>query len=260
MLVGNKEIIEVTNKDYGLFHDFFDLYSKSGIEGIAPDDPMMIELEESTEINGQLFYLADVILLDIQFVSKNVFPMFGVQPEQVSLGYFLTTTHPDDIRRHHLARTKLVSMAQELFIQKKGHKVISVNVRARKPDGTYFNALYQAFLFYSKVPYESVFLILVITDISGYKKLHKGFHFYNGEDRTLFRYPDDKLLMAGCMFTHTEFKIIELIEEGLSSQEVADKLFRSIYTIQTHRTNILKKSGLSSVNDVILSLKETGLL
>ncbi len=248
------------NIDYSLFHQFFEAYSKSGIEGIAPDDPLMIELEESTQLNRQLCYFADVILLDIQFVSKNIFPMFGIQPEKVSLGYFMTTTHPDDLKRHHLGRAKLISLGQELYMQKKGHKVMSVNVRARKPDGTYFNALYQAFLFYSKVPYESVFLILIITDISEFKKLHKGFHFYNGDDRNLFRYPDDELLMSGCMFTHTEFRIIELIEEGLSSQEIADKLFRSIYTIQTHRTNILKKSGLSSINDVILSLKDTGLL
>lgn len=248
------------NKDYSLFHRIFEKYSKSGLEGIAPNDPLLIELEQSTVENKQFFYMADVVLLDIQFVSKNVYPMFGVQAEQVNLGYFLTTTHPEDQKRHHLARAKLLSTAQELYIQKKGHELVSINLRARKPDGTYFNALYQAFLFYSKIPYESVFLILVVTDISDFDKLHKEFHFYNGKDQSLFRYPDCDLLSSGCIFTHTEFKIIELIQDGLNSQEIADKLFRSIHTIQTHRNNILKKSGKTSITEVILFLKDQGLL
>ncbi len=260
MLVDYEKNIEVTNKDYSLFHCFFDKFSKSGLEGIATDDPLLKELEESTVENKQFFYIADIILLDIQHVSKNVFPMFGVEPEQVSLGYFLTKTHPEDLNRQHLAQIKIICVAQELYIQKKGHRVLSINVRARKPDGTYFNALYQAFLFYSKVPYESVFLIFVITDISECKKLHKGFHFYNGEDCSLYRYPDDKLLMTGCIFSHTEFRIIELIEKGLSSQEIADKLFRSIHTVNTHRTNILQKSGKFSLTEVVLDLKKKGLL
>lgn len=260
MLVDYKKNIEVTNKDYSLFHCFFDTFSKSGIEGVATDDPLLKELEESTEENKQFFYIADIILLEIQHVSKNVFPMLGVEPEHVSLGYFLTITHPEDRKRHYLFRTKIICVAQELYIQKKGHRVLSINARARKPDGTYFNALYQAFLFYSKVPYESVFLIFVITDISECKKLHKGFHFYNGEDCSLFRYPDDKLLMTGCIFSNTEFRIIELIEEGLSSQEIADKLFRSVNTVSTHRTNILQKSEKSSLTEVIRHLKKKGLL
>jgi len=81
-----------------------------------------------------------------------------------------------------------------------------------------------------------------------------------GEDPKIFRYPDDKLLMEGNIFSHTEFKIIELIDQGLSTKEIAVKVFRSPFTINTHRTNIIKKSGKSSIADVIHDLKEKGLL
>jgi len=248
------------NGDYGLFFEFFDSFSKAGIEGITPEDPLIIVLERFIETNKQLFYISDVILMDVLFVSKSIYPMFGISPEKFSKDYFLTTTHPDDYYRHRLARTKLFGIAQELFIHKKGIKIISTNVRARKPDGSYFDVLYQAFLFYSKVPYESVFLILVMTDITGLGKVHKGFHYYIGEDRKFFRYPDKELLMTGSVFSHTEFSIINLIDDGLSSKEIAQKLFRSIHTVNTHRTNIIKKSGKSSITEVIHELKEKGLL
>jgi len=246
--------------DYNLFLNFFDTYAQAGIEGIAPDDPLLVELDQMMEMNNQLFYIADLILLDIQFMSKRVTVMFGMDPDKVSAGFFLTTTHPDDLRRHHLVRAKLISIAQELYIQKGGRKIISSNFRGRQPDGTYKNLLYSCNLFYSKVPYESVFLVLVITDISRFEHIHKSFHFYSGDDRRMFRFPDDKLLMEGNIYSLTEFKIIELIEQGLSTKEIAEKVFRSPFTINTHRTNIIKKSGKSSITDVIHDLKEKGLL
>ena len=247
-------------QDYSLFLKYFDAFSKADVVGISPDNPLMVELDQKMDENKQLFYIADVVLLDILFISKNVYPMFGLEPGKVSAGFFLTTTHPDDLRRHHLVRAKLISIAQELYIQKKGARIISANFRARKPEGGYTNLLYQCYVFYSKVPYESAFLVLVITDISAFEKIHKGFHFYMGEDPKIFRYPDDKLLMEGNIFSHTEFKIIELIDQGLSTKEIAVKVFRSPFTINTHRTNIIKKSGKSSIADVIHDLKEKGLL
>jgi hypothetical protein len=248
------------NQDYSLLHGFFEHFSKAGIAGINPSDPLMVELDEFMEMNNQLFYISDVILMDILFLSKSVTTIFGIEPEKVTPGFFITTTHPEDFNRHHLARTKLVSMADELYMQKKGQRIISMNVRARKPDGSYFNALYQANLFYSKVPYESVFLILVLTDISLAEYIHKGFHFYCGDDSRMFRFPDDALLLEGSIFTPTEFEIIKFIDQGLSTNDIAEKVFRSPFTINTHRTNIIKKSGKLNMPEVIRNLKDKGLL
>ena len=254
------ESISPQYQDYSLFLKVFENYSQSGVEGIDPNAPLMIELDQLMEENNQLFYIADLILLDIEFISKGVVQMFGIKQEKVSPGFFLTTTHPDDLRRHHLSRAKMISNAQEIFIKRNGTKIVSSNFRAAKPNGGFTNHLYQGYYFYSKVPYESVFLILVITDISRFEFIHKRFHFYTGTDRQMFRYPDDELLMSGSIFSFTEFKIIELIEEGLSSKEIAEKLFRSPYTINTHRTNIIRKSGKRSITEVISDLKGQGLL
>lgn len=220
-----------------------------------------MELDGYMEPNHQLFYIADLILMDIKFISKGVSWMFGIPPDKVAPGFFLTTTHQDDLKRHHLARAKLISIAQEIYIRKSGTRIISTNVRGRKP-GTeeYVNYLYQAFLFYTKIPYETVFLILVITDISGFDKIHKGFHYYIGTDPKVFRFPDEALLSTGNIFSYTEFRIIELIEEGLSTKEIAEKLCRSPYTVNTHRSNIIEKSGKSSIAEVIHDLKAQGLL
>jgi len=248
-------------EDYSLFYKFFVTYSEGDFKGINPSDRLVQELDIYMDNNRQLFYIADVILLDIKFISKGVKSMFGIDQDKVSTGFFLTTTHPDDLKRHHLARSKLLTVAEEFYIQKSGTCIISSNFRGKKP-GTadYVDHLYQCFIFYSKIPYESTFLILVITDISGFANIHKGFHYYIGNDPKVFRFPDEELLSTGSIFSHTEFRIIELIEQGLSTKEIAEKLCRSPLTINTHRSNIIKKAEKSSITEVIRDLKAKGML
>jgi DNA-binding CsgD family transcriptional regulator len=248
-------------EDYSLFYKFFVTYSEQNFEGINPNDPLMKVLDSYMDNNSQLFYITDAIQLDIKFISRGVKSLFGIDPDKVATGFFLTTTHPDDLKRHHLARSKLINVAQELYIQKSGTKIISANFRGRLPGSTeYADFLYQSFLFYSKIPYESTFLILVITDISGFEKPYNGFHYYIGNDPKIFRFPDKELLTSGLVLSHAELKIIELLEQGLSTKEIADQLFRSPLTISTHRSNIIKKSGKTSTYEVIRDLKEKGLL
>jgi DNA-binding NarL/FixJ family response regulator len=91
------------------------------------------------------------------------------------------------------------------------------------------------------------------------RQIHKGFHYYIGNDPKVFRFPDNELLSTGLIFSHAEFRIIELIESVLSTKEIADKLFRSLLTINTHRSNIIKKAGKTSITDVIRDLKAKGL-
>lgn len=42
-----------------------------------------------------------------------------------------------------------------------------------------------------------------------------------------------------------EIEILKLIRSNHTNQQIADKLFLSIYTVETHRKNIMQKTGLS---------------
>jgi two-component system response regulator NreC len=49
-----------------------------------------------------------------------------------------------------------------------------------------------------------------------------------------------------------EREILQLLAEGRSNKDVANLLNLSLYTVETHRSNILKKLGLHSVPELIL--------
>jgi DNA-binding NarL/FixJ family response regulator len=51
--------------------------------------------------------------------------------------------------------------------------------------------------------------------------------------------------------TKRELEIIRFICQGLSSQQMADRLFLSPFTIDTHRKNIIRKTGVSSLVELI---------
>ena len=46
--------------------------------------------------------------------------------------------------------------------------------------------------------------------------------------------------------TKRELEIMSLIKNGFTNQQIADKLFLSIYTIETHRKNIMHKLFLNT--------------
>jgi DNA-binding NarL/FixJ family response regulator len=48
--------------------------------------------------------------------------------------------------------------------------------------------------------------------------------------------------------------------EGLSSEEIAERLFLSVHTINTHRRNILQKSGKPAIAELIYDLMESGVI
>jgi hypothetical protein len=109
--------------------------------------------------------------------------------------------HPDDLVRYNIGRLKLFDLGQQIFIQKEGSMVISSNFRIKNSPGDYVNTLFQCYLFYTDVPYKTVFMLQILTDISWFKNFKLGYHVYFGKDRAFLRYPDEDLLLMGNIFT-----------------------------------------------------------
>jgi len=253
-------MMTTNSQDYSLFFKFLDFYKPTGFKRIDSNDPLMLELETQMEIDNQFIYIADAIQMKILFTSKGSFRMLGIPPEELSLYHFMEATHTDDIQRLNLGRAKIIKMAQDLYIAESGTTIISTNYKMRTPSGEYSDFLIQCYLFYTTIPYKTVFFLKIHTNIDWHRKIKHGYHYYVGNDLSYFRYPDEKLLQKGNILSEREFQIIRLIESGLSSEEIAEKLFLSVHTVNTHRRNILEKSGKESISELIYDLIERGVL
>ena len=65
--------------------------------------------------------------------------------------------------------------------------------------------------------------------------------------------PDD----AG-QLTYSEMEIVRLISEGLTTKEIASRKFISFHTVITHRKNIFRKLGVSSVSELLMYAIKSG--
>lgn len=60
--------------------------------------------------------------------------------------------------------------------------------------------------------------------------------------------------------TKREKEIVKLIADGLSSQEIADKLFISLRTVETHRQNINQKLDVKNTAGLVKEAMKRGLI
>lgn len=60
--------------------------------------------------------------------------------------------------------------------------------------------------------------------------------------------------------TRREKEILKLLIEGMSTQEISDKLFLSFLTTQTHRRNLLNKFQVKNVAELVSYALKNGLL
>lgn len=89
-------------------------------------------------------------------------------------------------------------------------------------------------------------------------QLTKAVHKVMGDERYFDDFPDDET--SSDVLGDREVEVLRLISEGLTSSEIADKLFISVHTVKTHRKNILRKSGQSGTPDLIAWAMNEGII
>ena len=254
------EYIGSITKDYNRFFEFIETYAPAAFKGIDRSDHLILELEKMMESNNQFFHIGDILQMRIIFCSKGSIKAIGIDPDEITPYHFFEATHPDDLERHTRGRAKMVKIAYDLYTAGKGSTLMSTNIRLRNPQGLYTNLLYQLYFFYSTVPVKTVYLLKIHTNLDWFTKRKHGYHYYISNNLSFFRYPDPEMLMMGNPFSDREFEIIKLIESGMGSEAIADKLFLSVHTVNTHRRNILEKSGKESLAELIYELIERGVM
>ena len=61
----------------------------------------------------------------------------------------------------------------------------------------------------------------------------------------------NKANQHGEELTNREIEIVKLVSEGFKNQEIAEKLFISVRTVDAHKNNIMKKLKLKSVVEIV---------
>jgi DNA-binding NarL/FixJ family response regulator len=71
--------------------------------------------------------------------------------------------------------------------------------------------------------------------------------------------PESSNPTARSLLSPREQEVLRLIAQGCTSKEIAGKLFISVATVETHRTNLMTKLGVRNVASLVLYAFQNGL-
>lgn len=203
---------------------------------------------------GEYFYLIfNTTTAQAEYVSPHIFNLMGIQPEEFSLEYFLKCMHPDDLPYYHHYEQSAVEFFSKLPKEHFFNYKFSYDFRLTTKNGEVKRFLQQVVPIYY-FPEGGARTLGIFTDIthlgiSGIPKL--SFIGMNGSPSFYNHHLATDFKQAEKVFTKRELEILEYVIQGLKSEDIAHKLNLSVFTIQTHRKNILKKSGCKTLHQLI---------
>ena len=88
----------------------------------------------------------------------------------------------------------------------------------------------------------------------------KGKKYYSPELLDLLFESDDRKNSYNetVQLTSSEMEIVKLISDGLTTKEIASRKFISFHTVISHRKNIFRKLGVTSVSELIMYALKSG--
>lgn len=214
------------------------------------------------------YFLMNFVTLSIEYVSGGTKTILGVAPETYSLELFLSLLHPEDLENLHKKEAasfhfKIDKIAREDITN---YKTVYL-IRLRDKQGRYRSILHQAKPLTVSDDGKVQMAISIHTDVT-YLKIpfdHDISFISTDHTKPSFHYKmiNDKYVIVERLkqnFTKREKEIVILLGQGKKSREIAEILFISELTVNTHKKNILRKSNSINSSQLITKCIREGLI
>ncbi len=209
------------------------------------------------------YYIIDFFdNLSISNMSSGFMEAHGVRPERITtVNDILSFTHPDDMGFVSKAEEKGARFIYDVLGAEKFTTVkMSYNFRFRVADGSYQLFNHQSLILTMDENNNFIKSLNIHTNINhiAKKNNHKISIIGLGGEPSYLNLDVFESLPATSgasasahRFTKREIEIIKLLAQGCGTKDIADKLCISPATAETHRKNILKKSGCKNSTELV---------
>lgn len=209
---------------------------------------------------GEYYYMiVNVRKGSIEMVSPEIEKILGYKPENINLPFLGSIMHPEDLIQYlnfEAATTRFFNCisGEKLFRYK-----VQNDFRLRKADGAYLRMLNQFVIIQHDA--DNVRTFVINTDITHLKKdpqpllsfigLDGEPSYYNVDVENIFR-------TSKPVFTPREKDIVSKLAQGMNSSQISENLHISKHTVDSHRKNMLKKTGSKSTCELISNAFNNG--
>ncbi|MDR2919599.1 MAG: LuxR C-terminal-related transcriptional regulator [Tannerella sp.] len=197
------------------------------------------------------------------YISPNFKEYFGYEPgagDVESEGHIIESLiHPDDIVVLLNLQERVFDYIFELPVEERADYKHIFEFRVVGADKAYKRIILQYHILEQAISRDFI-LLLGILDISPDQNLDDPVKF------RLVNFKTGKVVMIPVVeetdvsLTKREVEILKLVNEGMLSKEISDKLSISIHTVNRHRQNILEKMEVDNVMEALSYSRRLGLI
>jgi DNA-binding CsgD family transcriptional regulator len=188
--------------------------------------------------------------------------MLGYDPRDVianGLDFIIDIFHKDDFKIYNESIfTQIVEKLKSTPLEEHDKLIFSFNYRVKRGDGKWMHLYQQTNYVTDPVTRLPLYNIGICTDISPLKN-NNGMVFTidrraRGQSvlhptniATQYYFPDPE----ESKLSKREKEVLGWLAEGLSSKQIADKMYLSVSTVIIHRKNMLKKTNTKNIAELI---------
>ncbi|MBC3538479.1 LuxR C-terminal-related transcriptional regulator [Rufibacter sediminis] len=215
------------------------------------------------QVGDYYYYIFNCLEAQIEYVHENVTSVLGYRPEDFTVANVLARMHPEDLPWF----LNFENAVTEFFTQLPPDKILKYKVRydyrLRKADGEYLRILQQVVTIQADGAGGVLRTLGVHTDISHLKPEGKpvlSFIGLDGEPSYIDVNVKSIFTSEKGILSKREKEILSLLIEGNHSSQIGEKLYISQHTVNTHRKNMLAKTGAASTSELVAKAVREGWL
>jgi len=232
------------------------------IEGL--DNFFGFSKESSTIFQHSIpsIYLLDYTTGKYVIFSQNIETTLGLKKEFFDDGgidFTISQYHKDDLRLYsNSIFPDRVSFLKNIPPEEHAQYVFSYNYRLKNQQGKYCSLLQRNTFIRSDANGKPLLSLGMVINVDHYKNPNTAVQLiekvtgndYSGEAETIlkktyFLNDEDTLI------TKREKEILKYLADGLSSKQIADKVFLSEHTVIVHRKNMMAKTNSGNIAELV---------
>jgi len=187
---------------------------------------------------------------------KNILLYNEEEASKEGFSYFFKLMHTEDVPMVVDTCTRALEFLNNITSEEKHDYKTIFEYRLKDRNGNDLRFLQQLAVLELDLK-GNLWLILILNDICPNQQETKVFQrsMINIRTNNSIPFSDDDSTLS-----KRELEILGLLDKGMFSKEIADRLFISVNTVNNHRQNIIRKMGLSNTSEAISYARKIGIV
>lgn len=252
-----------------LYHEYFELLDRQHFNVKELDYEILnhhiVFLKKMDSIDNSSISVFDLFKKQHVFVSENYSKMLGYdlsKAEEQGNSFFDSKVHPADFIHNLKLGIELIKLTLLVPVNERKDYKLVLDYRVLNGKGEYVRIIEQQQAL-ELDRQGNVWLALSTVDFSPDQDLSAGpkSRLYNFKTGMIINspviHPD---ISKENMLSKREREVLKLVKGGMLSKEIAEKLFISVHTVNTHRQRILEKLNVDNSLEATQYASNLGLI